>query len=190
MRWVLLSCISLIITYIVSEIFMGRNLSSAQISSNIIYLVDCAALSLIGNRAFYSFFIRDTKSQLALKVANEQLKSLDKEKSEFFANVSHELKTPVTLIMAPLEESLHNLSNGNHIAVKKSLEGIRHNVYRLSALINDLLDLTRGEVGKVKAEAVEIRGADDYFRMVFNSAITLMEKKGLKYEFRVSGDED
>lgn len=69
-----------------------------------------------------------------------QLNSL---KSRFFENISHEFKTPLTLIKAPIEDAIHNKTE----LTQKDLELLSNNTDRLNRLINDLLSLSKLESG-------------------------------------------
>lgn len=73
-----------------------------------------------------------------------QLKELDHLKSRFFANISHEFRTPLTLIISPVEDLLQDKSA---VKFKEPLYYIRRNAKRLLQLINQLLDLSRLDVG-------------------------------------------
>ncbi|MCB0277635.1 MAG: hypothetical protein KDI06_22660, partial [Calditrichaeota bacterium] len=74
----------------------------------LLYLVLAAGLLLAWRR--YDLQRLRLKAQLQLeKAQSEKLKELDNVKSNFFANISHEFRTPLTLILAPLESALNSM---------------------------------------------------------------------------------
>ncbi|RZM18773.1 MAG: response regulator, partial [Pedobacter sp.] len=79
----------------------------------------------------------------------EALAEIDRSKTTFFSNVSHEFRTPLTLMLGPLEELLshHELSDN----VKDSIGATHRNALRLLKLVNNLLDYSRVEAGRVQA---------------------------------------
>ncbi len=82
----------------------------------------------------------------------EALAELDRTRSVFFANVSHEFRTPLTLITAPAEEALNDTDEPLTTAHRKRLETIHRNAGRLGRLVDDMLDFARIEAGKYELE--------------------------------------
>lgn len=90
------------------------------------------------------------RQTLRLQAQSEKLKEMDKIKSRFFANISHEFRTPLTLILGPLEQMY---SAAREQKEKKKIGTILRNSQRLLNLINQLLDLSRLDSGKEKLKA-------------------------------------
>ena len=87
------------------------------------------------------------RSQMALREQEtNQLKHLDEVKSRFFANITHEFRTPLTLIISPLEEILKESPDSPFY---KRLTLVHRNAHRLLRLINELLDLAKLEAGSL-----------------------------------------
>ena len=87
-----------------------------------------------------------------LKIQAEKLLDLDKAKSRFFANISHEFRTPLTLIKGPIEQLEQNFDQ------KLSMETvimIRRNANRLLNMVNQLLDLSKIDEGNLKLSPSE-----------------------------------
>ncbi|MFY2563018.1 ATP-binding protein, partial [Corallococcus terminator] len=81
----------------------------------------------------------------------EQLAQLDQAKTAFFSNVSHEFRTPLTLILGPIEDAMNR--------EPKTLDGeqldlVRRNALRLYKMVNTLLDFSRMEAGRTQATYV------------------------------------
>ena len=85
-----------------------------------------------------------------IRAQAEKLREADQAKSRFFANISHEFRTPLTLILGPLESMLEKARDQ---AQQDALRGIRQNASRLLQLVNQLLDLSRLESGKLALRA-------------------------------------
>lgn len=79
----------------------------------------------------------------------DELLELDKLKSRFFANISHELRTPLTLILGPLQHALEQQTWENPKRVKAMIERVSRNGEELLRLVEQILDLSRLESGKL-----------------------------------------
>lgn len=91
-----------------------------------------------------------SRYQLKAK-ANARLKELDTLKTNFFTNISHEFRTPLTLILSPLQKLLQQNSKPE---TKEALTIIHRNATVLTELTNQLLDLSKLEAGKLRLEVV------------------------------------
>ncbi len=87
---------------------------------------------------------------------NECLEEADRAKTEFFSNASHEFRTPLTLMVGPVEELLGNPGAELPAAVRDVLAVVRRNGLRLLKLVNTLLDFSRIEAGRARASFVPV----------------------------------
>lgn len=108
----------------------------------------------------------------------EALAEIDKAKTAFFSNVSHEFRTPLTLMLGPLEEAVSDEKENSHD--RERLEIIRRNALRLLKLVNSLLDFSRTEAGRAQAnvEPTDLAALTKDLASTFRSAI---ERAGLDY---------
>ncbi len=109
----------------------------------------------------------------------EALAEIDRAKTAFFSNVSHEFRTPLTLMLGPLEDALANAHGALPPEAAASLSVAHRNSLRLLRLVNTLLDFSRIEAGRVEAsyEPTDLATLTAELASVFRSAI---EKAGLR----------
>jgi PAS domain S-box-containing protein len=109
----------------------------------------------------------------------ETLTELDAAKTAFFSNVSHEFRTPLTLILGPVDELLRRTTGVDEQA-RQELELIHRNGLRLSKLVNTLLDFSRIQAGRMRAqfEAADLPAVTAELASVFRSAI---DRAGLTF---------
>jgi PAS domain S-box-containing protein len=141
----------------------------------------------------YLNFLRLITNQIATSLANaeayeqerrraESLTELDRAKTTFFSNVSHEFRTPLTLMLAPLENMLARPVTSRVEAEQwREIEIVHRNGLRLLKLVNTLLDFSRIEAGRVQAvyQPVDLCAVTVDLASVFRAA---MEAAELKYE--------
>ncbi|HEY6447197.1 MAG TPA: ATP-binding protein [Acidobacteriaceae bacterium] len=110
----------------------------------------------------------------------EQLAELDLAKTNFFSNVSHEFRTPLTLMLGPLDDLLGETQEPLGERQRGQISVVRRNSLRLLKLVNTLLDFSRIEAGRVQAvyEPVDLGTFTAELASVFRSTI---ERAGLTY---------
>jgi signal transduction histidine kinase len=118
-----------------------------------------------------------------LAAMNDKLRELDRVKTDFFANISHEFRTPLTLNLAPLEDMLAEVRPPRD---QQRLEIIHRNSLRLLRLVNNLLDFAQIEAGRMRAvyRRTDLCAATREIAAVFESAF---KAKGV--ELRLELDE-
>jgi signal transduction histidine kinase/AraC-like DNA-binding protein/CheY-like chemotaxis protein len=94
-----------------------------------------------------------TLKQQQLLEMSAKAEAANEAKLQFFTNISHEFRTPLTLILAPLEDMLKNARH--NFTEKQSLKLVQKNVIRLLRLINQLMDFRKIELAKLKLQATE-----------------------------------
>ena len=107
----------------------------------------------------------------------EALAEIDRAKTIFFSNISHEFRTPLTLLLGPIEDALNDPAS---IAVDRYRLGIAHrNALRMQKLVNTLLEFSRIEAGRMEGRfsQVDIGAFTKELASSFRSAI---EKAGMQ----------
>ncbi len=138
----------------------------------------------------YRRFLELVAAQIASALANarsyteerrraEALADLDRAKTAFFSNVSHEFRTPLTLMIGPLEDVLDRAKLDDN--VKGELDVVHRNSLRLLKLVNSLLDFSRLESGRLQARYAEadLGALTADLASVFRSSI---ERAGLAFD--------
>lgn len=110
------------------------------------------------------------------------VKLADKVRSDFVANASHELKTPLTSMIGYIETLKSDLQNGRHDQSQQFVEVIRKQVTRMNQLVSDLLLLSNLESGIVAKK--EIIAVDEIVQHVFSQLSGLAREKNQRIVFR------
>lgn len=151
-------------------------------NSNWFYLLVC----LLGAGAGYIIYrvvserIR-TLHQLKLeRMEREKVNSINQMKMDFFTNVSHEFRTPLTLILAPLEEIMNKPVTDK--SLRRHHELMLLNAKRLYHLVDQLFEFKKTELGTKK---LKVNRADmvSFIHEVYSSFITLSAKNKIKYTY-------
>ncbi|WP_158546223.1 hybrid sensor histidine kinase/response regulator transcription factor [Adhaeribacter pallidiroseus] len=108
-----------------------------------------------------------------------KMQEMERLKSNFFANISHEFRTPLTLILSPLKDMYSGKFNGDF---KQQYQVMIRNAERLLRLINQLLDLSKLDSGHMQLEAARVN-LIDFLKTIFSSFESYAQKKNLKFSF-------
>ncbi|WP_338874732.1 ATP-binding protein [Spirosoma sp. SC4-14] len=105
-----------------------------------------------------------------------RLAELDALKTKFFANISHEFRTPLTLILGPVEQMAQEYSHDGRFSI------LQRNANRLLGLINQLLDLSKLEAEQLRPE-LERSNIAAFFRTIASSFTSLAEGRQIQFRF-------
>lgn len=148
-----------------------------------------------GNITSYVSVLRDItenvekqKQELQLKISQEQnkkLEEIDHMKSHFFANISHEFRTPLTLILGPSENIITECPSENSV---KQAGTIKRNANRLLLLIKQLLDLSKLEAGKLELKTSK-GNIVSFIKGITMSFESIAERKDITLKVKAEKDE-
>ena len=133
-----------------------------------------------GYRSFYellagqvSVLVRNAGAYEEERRRAEALAQLDRAKTAFFSNVSHEFRTPLTLMLGPAGEALADIVSPLPPRQRQRIEVVQRNGLRLLKLVNTLLDFSRIEAGRIQAnyQPTDLSTYTTELASVFRSAI-------------------
>lgn len=138
-------------------------------------------------------FIHFKQSQLLLETSleierkeKEKIEELNQAKLQFFSNISHEFRTPLTLIISQIELLLQNSSLAP--AVYNKMLKIYKNTYQMRNLITELLDFRKLEQGHVTLKICE-QNLSSFLKEIFLSFYEYANNHGLRYTFTAAHEE-
>ena len=147
----------IVASFVVPNVLLGVHGAPVVIVSNLFFLVSTAIIISAGQilayaaqreQLFNQILVERTKARL--EEAHEELKRLDHFKSQFFANITHELKTPLAMILTPLELLLQSDAAALTPAQRSTLQMMFRSGLKLLRMIGDLLDLSKLEESKLR----------------------------------------
>ena len=120
-----------------------------------------------------------SEANAALEASHAKLRELDRLKDEFVGNVSHELRTPLTAMRMSVDNLLDGIVGEVDPALQQYLDRVKVNADRLVRLINDLLDLSRIEGGRVELHPIPLE-VDGVIHEVVESLHPIAAEKGVR----------
>lgn len=159
---------------------------ASNLRNTILFIAGLVILSILGVFTYLRSQQRQKQkaAELALELEKskaEQLAELDQLKSNFFANISHEFRTPLTLILGPLDQMRQGIFTGDQ---HRYYELMHRNGRRLQALIDQLLDLSKLESEKMKLQ-VEAGDVHQFLRQLSASLESWTAQKQINYQIHV-----
>lgn len=133
------------------------------------------------------FFKKLGESKRRTELQAIELREVDDLKSNLFTNISHELKTPVALIMGPLNYLLDKKDNWDEASVRDQLGVMQRNGQGLIDLIEEILDLSKLDVGKLELKE-ELTDAKFFFEDILETFIPKIESNNLSFNYVSSLD--
>jgi signal transduction histidine kinase len=118
-----------------------------------------------------------------IQAQSQQLEVASRHKSEFLANMSHELRTPLNAIIGFTDVMLEEMFGPLNDKQKEYLEDVRNSGAHLLTLINDILDLSKIEAGRVELEMAEFSFPD-----ALENALTLVRERATRHGISLAAD--
>lgn len=179
----------IVLSYILPNLLTGRIGDKFTAISNFFFLTGSAIIVAAGQVFTYRSRYDQLVTQLALQrttahleEAHAQLKQLDQFKSKFFANITHELKTPLTMILSPLELTIQGELGPVTDVQKATLSSMLRSGMKLLKLINDLLDLTKLEESRIRLRIGQ-HDLVEYTRSLVAQVQPLAQRKSVDMTF-------
>lgn len=129
--------------------------------------------------------LNEIKQREQLKKAYDELRRLDQAKSEFISIASHQLRTPLTVIKGYMSMILEGTYGKIGTQMKKPIEGVFQSNERLIHLVNNLLNLSRLEAGRIKMDKERFH-IEDIINSVVDELQIKADEKKLKLSFKKS----
>ncbi|HEU6447737.1 MAG TPA: ATP-binding protein [Verrucomicrobiae bacterium] len=200
MRWTvtlsIAASLSVISMYLAACFFRGTITQEhgGDFVNNLYFLALTAVIVIIGGHLHRVLRLREftlryelDRNRTALEESNRKLIELDRLKSRFFANISHEMRTPLALLLSPLETLLQRYHHHLDDSVREKLVMMQSNGMRLLKLINDLLELIRLEAGRLEIKS-EPLAVNEFVAGLASAIRQLAENKRIHVETRVAKD--
>ena len=176
-------CAIVYATYIVPILSIGREITDLPLfMNNNFFLLATMVLVILSSYLHTRMRWHEFVARSGLARANEELKELDILKSQFFANVSHEVRTPLTSIISPVQ----SLYQGDLGAMTTEQQDIVAQVYRNSLrlldMINQMLDFARFDARKMQLR-LSVVDLDETIRELVTVFNEVTRRKGLKLQY-------
>lgn len=191
-RVVVAANMAVVVTFVAVNVAAGQIGPLSMAVSNLVFLSTIAFLAGVGQVVQYNAHreqlvqqVRLEQATAKLERAHADLQQLDAFKSRFFANMTHELRTPLAMILTPLELLLQGELDQLGDATRSSFNSMYRSALKLLKLINDLLDLSRLEESRLRLHVAE-HELVGYLRTLTDESQVLARRQGILLSFSSS----
>ena len=195
MQVVIPTHVTIVASFLLPNLLFSRGADPLTGISNLFFLISTAIIAGTGQVLAYASQREQVANQAIiegtrknLELANEELKKLDRFKSEFFANITHELKTPLTMVLTSLELLLDGELGHISEAQRSTFQSMQRSGAKLLRLIGDLLDLSRIEESRMRLRIAE-HDLAGYLRDLVEEMRSLMQRKGITLTFETEREQ-
>jgi len=182
----------IVLSFLLPNLILRPETAGPGAVSNLVFLASTAIVISIGQILTYRTQREQIVNQLVivqttanLARAHNDLQRLDAFKSRFFANVTHELKTPLALILSPLELMIDGEFGALTEPQRATLRSIYLSGARLLRLIGDLLDLSRLEESRLRLR-VKPQDVAQWLRTLVAQVAPLTDRKQVELRFEAN----
>ncbi len=188
-RLVVVTHTGIVASFLLVSALIGTTGHLTTVLSNLAFLSATALMTGVGQvllfrtlREQHEQRVRLERATANLERAHAELQQLDEFKSRFFANMTHELRTPLAMVLTPLELMLQGEIGEFTEAQRSSFQTMFKSALKLLKLINDLLDLSRLEESRLRLK-VEEHELVEYLRALTEQTQLLAQRKSIALEF-------
>jgi signal transduction histidine kinase len=174
-----------VLSFVVPNLIAGTIGPLPLALANLCFLCAITVVAGIGQIVLYRSqrqqmlnHVRLEETKKSLEQAHNQLKQLDSFKSELFANITHEFKTPLAMVLAPLELILQGETGQLTPAQQSTFQSMFRAGLKLLKMIGDLLDLSKLEDSKLRLKVTE-NDLGDYLRGLVAQVEPLAQRKNI-----------
>lgn len=171
------------------QVFRRNTLAAGLIALLIIaaLIVSRQRLKIRQNNQLVTINGELTRQSQQLEEQTKKLKELDQLKSTFFANISHEFRTPLTLILNSLSDRMTTAKSKDNKEEQEQLTVMYRNAKRLLNLINQLLDLSKLDAGHMKLSPANV-DLNELLNVVYASFSSLIHSRQIRFSLSLPNE--
>ncbi|MFL5376646.1 MAG: ATP-binding protein [Myxococcales bacterium] len=194
-RVVLATHAGIVACFVVPNLLLSHSPNTFESYCNVAFLISTAVITGTGQIVLHRLQREQIASRFALEQtkgnleqANDKLKQLDRFKSQFFANITHEFKTPLAMILTPLEMILNGDMCDYGASEKATFESMFLSGMKLLKMIGDLLDLSKLEESRLRLRIAE-QDLVPYLHYLIDQVQPLAQRKDIELSFDANAEQ-